>query len=107
MKEDKETQAAVQAAMGQHAKLVIGDDQTRQQEAMREIQDVLARYNVSLVPRAMISPGGIEFMIETQAIPPEVLAKQAEKQAEKVAARKGGKRKRKKVQNKTKSKWDK
>jgi hypothetical protein len=95
MKEDAETQAMVKDAVAQHQKLVVGDDQQRQQDAMREIQAVLAKYNVQLVPRAMISPGGIEFMIETQIVPPEVLKKQAEEQAEKVAARKGGKKKRK------------
>jgi hypothetical protein len=96
MKEDKETQKAVKAAMMQHSKLVVGDDQSRQQEAMREVQNVLAKYNVALVPRAMISPSGIEFMIETQCIPPEVLAKKQAEHAEKVAARKGGKKKKSK-----------
>jgi hypothetical protein len=100
MKEDKETQAAVKAAMTQHSKLVVGDDQTRQQEAMREIQNVLAKYNVSLVPRAMISPSGIEFMIETQCIPPDIMAKKEAEQAEKVAARKGGKKKKRKKKDK-------
>jgi hypothetical protein len=46
---------------------------------MREIQGILAKYNVALVPRAMISPAGIEFMIETQCIPKEVLEKKKAK----------------------------
>lgn len=81
MKESKETQKAVKAAMAQHAKLVIGDGQHRQEQAMREIGEILKKYEVALVPRAMISPGGIEFMIETQAKPPEVV--EAEKKAAK------------------------
>ena len=90
MKEDQETQAAVKAAMNSHAKLVVGDKQKRQEMAMREIQNVLAKYDVALVPRAMISPGGIEFMIETQCIPPEAVAKKKAKQAKQKAARKKG-----------------
>ncbi len=88
MKEDAETQAHVKAALTQHQKLVVGDDQVRQETSMREIQGILKKYNVALVPRAMISPGGIEFMIETQVIPKEVLEKQKAKQAEKEALRK-------------------
>ncbi|MHA1952181.1 MAG: hypothetical protein ACW987_20245 [Candidatus Thorarchaeota archaeon] len=85
--EDEETKAAVKAAMEQHGKLVIGDEQHRQEKAMREIQVILNKYGVALVPRAMISPGGIEFMIETQAKPKEVMEKEAAEQAEKEAKR--------------------
>ncbi|MHA2164036.1 MAG: hypothetical protein ACXABF_16595 [Candidatus Thorarchaeota archaeon] len=88
MKEDAETQVAVAAALEQHKKLVVGDEQTRQETAMREIQTILAKHSVALVPRAMISPGGIEFMIETQCVPKEVLEKQQAKQKELEAARK-------------------
>ena len=93
MDEEKQTQAAVQAAMASHAKLVVGDDQKRQEMAMREIQNVLAKYDVALVPRAMLSPNGIEFMIETQCIPPEAVEKKKAKKAKQKAARKKGKRK--------------
>jgi len=89
-KEDPETQAAVKRAMASHAKLVIGDDANRQQMAMREVQNVLAKYNVALVPRCMISPMGIEFMIETQVIPPEEVAKREKKKQEEENARKAG-----------------
>ena len=95
MNEDAETQVAVAQALEQHAKLVVGDDQKRQEMAMREIQNVLAKYDVTLVPRAMLSPNGIEFMIETAVIPPEAVAKKKAKQAEQKAARKKGKRKKK------------
>ena len=94
--EDEETKAAVAAAMEQHGKLVVGDDQKRQEMAMREIQNILAKYDVALVPRAMLSPTGIEFMIETQVIPPEIIEKQKEKQKAKEKLRKAkptGKRK--------------
>lgn len=91
MKEDPETQKAVKSAMMQHAKLVIGDEQSRQQESMREVQNVLKKYNVSLVPRCMLSPGGIEFMIETVCIPPEEIAKRKAEQKEMEDARKEGK----------------
>ena len=100
--EDKETQAAVKAAMAQHAKLVVGDDETRQQMAMREIQNVLAKYNVALVPRAMLSPGGVEFMIETKCIPQEELDKQKAKQDALQAKRQKGKAKKKKAKAKKK-----
>ncbi|MHA2047688.1 MAG: hypothetical protein ACW99G_23140 [Candidatus Thorarchaeota archaeon] len=95
--EDEETKAAVKAAMEQHAKLVVGDDQKRQEMAMREIQNVLAKYDVALVPRAMISPGGIEFMIETQCVPKDVLEKQEAERKKKEAARKVKKKPRKKT----------
>ncbi len=102
MKEDKETQAAVKAAMASHGKLVVGDDQTRQEMAMREIQNVLAKYDVALVPRAMISPTGIEFMIETQCIPKEVLEKKkAKKDALQKQRQKGKKAKKKGKKAKT------
>jgi len=91
--EDEQTKAAVKSAMAQHAKLVVGDDQVRQETAMREIQGILAKYDVALVPRAMLSPGGIEFMIETAVIPPEAVAKKKAKQAKQKAERKKGKRK--------------
>jgi len=93
MEEDEQTKAAVKAAMASHSKLVIGDDQKRQEMAMREIQDILAKYDVALVPRAMLSPNGIEFMIETACVPPEVVKKKKAKQAKQKAARKKGKRK--------------
>ena len=70
MGEDKETQKRVKEAMASHAKIVVGDEATRQERAMKEIQGILAKYNVSLVPRAMISPQGIEFMIETMVNKP-------------------------------------
>jgi hypothetical protein len=95
MKEDKETQAAVKAAMASHAKLVVGDEQHRQEYAM--LQGILAKYNVALVPRAMISPGGIEFMIETQCVPKDVLEKQEADRKAKEAARKVKKKPRKKT----------
>ena len=91
--EDEETKAAVKSAMESHGKLVVGDEQKRQENAMREIQGILAKYDVALVPRAMLSPNGIEFMIETQCIPPEAVAKKKAKQAKQKAARKKGKRK--------------
>ena len=91
--EDEETKAAVAAAMEQHGKLVVGDEQKRQEMAMREIQNILAKYDVALVPRAMLSPNGIEFMIETAVIPPEVVEKKKAKKAKQKAARKKGKRK--------------
>lgn len=69
MGEDKETQKAVKAAMASHAKLVIGDDQKRQEMCMREIQEALNKYDCALVPTAMVKPGAIEFMIETLAKP--------------------------------------
>ena len=90
--EDEETKAAVKSAMEQHGKLVVGDDQKRQEMAMREIQNVLAKYDVALVPRAMISPTGIEFMIETACVPPEVVEKKRAKQKKQKADRKKGKR---------------
>ena len=93
MKEDSETQAAVAKAVAEHQRLVIGDDQVRQETAMREIQAILAKYNVALVPRAMLSPGGIEFMIETAVIPPDVIAKKKAKQAKQEAERKKSKKK--------------
>ena len=92
MNEEAETQEAVAKAVAEHQRLVVGDEQKRQETAMREIQAVLAKYDVALVPRAMISPNGIEFMIETQVLPPEVVKKKAEKQAAKEALRKGGKK---------------
>ncbi len=80
MGEDKETQDAVKAAVAEHERLVIGDEMQRQQNCMREVQEVLNKYSCSLVPRCMISPGNIEFMVETIVIPPEVLEKRQEKQ---------------------------
>jgi len=93
MNEEAETQEAVAKAVAEHQRLVVGDDQIRQETAMREIQGILAKYNVALVPRAMLSPGGIEFMIETAVIPPEAVAKKKAKQAKQKAERKKGKRK--------------
>ena len=80
MKEDKETQEAVADAVAEHRRLVVGDLQVRQETAMREIQAILKKYDVALVPRAMISPSGIEFMIETQVVDPKILEKQKAKQ---------------------------
>ena len=93
MNEEAETQEAVAKAVAEHQRLVVGDDQIRQETAMREIQGILAKYNVALVPRAMISPGGIEFMIETAVIPPEAVAKKKAKQAKQEAERKKSKKK--------------
>jgi hypothetical protein len=93
MKEDAETQGMVKDAVTEHQRLVVGDLQVRQETAMREIQAILKKYEVSLVPRAMLSPGGIEFMIETQAIDPAILEKQKAKETEQKAARKESKRK--------------
>ena len=90
MKEDPETQKAVKAAMMQHAKLVIGDEAHRQQEAMRAVQNVLNKYQVALVPTVMLRPQGMEFMIETVCIPPEEVARRAAKQKEMEDARKAG-----------------
>ena len=92
MNEEAETQEAVAKAVAEHQRLVVGDEQKRQEMAMREIQNVLAKYDVALVPRAMISPNGIEFMIETQVLPKKKKKKKAEKQAAKEALRKGGKK---------------
>ncbi len=102
MGEDKETQAAVKAAMAQHAKIVVGDDQTRQEMAMREVQGILAKYNVNLVPRAMISPTGIEFMIETACVPKEQLDKKKAKQDALQKQRQKGKKAKKKGKTKKK-----
>ena len=102
MKEDKETQAMVKDAVAQHQRLVVGDDQTRQESAMREIQGVLKKHNVALVPRAMISPTGIEFMIETQCIPPEAIAKKKAKQDALQKQRQKGKKAKKKGKTKKK-----
>ena len=93
MNEEAETQEAVAKAVAEHQRLVVGDDQKRQEMAMREIQAILAKYDVALVPRAMISPGGIEFMIETAVIPPEALEKKKAKQAKQEAERKKSKKK--------------
>ncbi len=95
MKEDKETQAMVKDAVAQHQRLVVGDEQVRQESAMREIQVILKKYEVALVPRAMISPTGIEFMIETQCIPKEALEKQKAKRDALQKQRQKGKAKKK------------
>jgi hypothetical protein len=67
---------------------------------MREIQTVLAKHSVALVPRAMISPGGIEFMIETQCVPKEVLEKQEKERKKKEAERKANRKPKKKGKSK-------
>jgi hypothetical protein len=91
--EDKKTKEAVASAVAEHKRLVVGDEQIRQETAMREIQTVLKKYEVALVPRAMLSPNGIEFMIETACVPPEALKKKKAKKAKQKAERKKGKRK--------------
>jgi len=95
MKEDAETQEAVADAVAEHQRLVVGDLQVRQESAMREIQGILKKYEVALVPRAMISPAGIEFMIETQAVDPNILEKNKAKQAAMQEQRQKGKAKKK------------
>ena len=92
MKESEETQRHVKDAMASHAKIVVGDEATRQERAMKEIQGILAKYNVSLVPRAMISPQGIEFMIETMVNKPPKEAKDAVQKGQKRAKSKTKKR---------------
>ena len=67
--EDAETKAAVKTAMNQYQHMVIGDDVRRQEECMKGIQEVLKKYNCRIVPRCTISPHGVEFMLETIAIP--------------------------------------
>ena len=64
-----ETQKAVKAAMAQHAKIVVGDDKERQNRCMDEIKGILAKYDCVLVPRAILSPGNAEFMIECKSRP--------------------------------------
>lgn len=96
--ETEATKRAVQAAMQQHSKLVVGDDQKRQQECMQTIQDALARYDCALVPRAMLSQQGVEFIIETLAIPRDAKAKKNASQTGQVSKKGKGQsgRKRKK-----------
>jgi len=64
-----ETQKAVKAAMAQHAKIVVGDDREKQNRCMDEVKGVLAKYDCVLVPRAILSPGNAEFMIECRSRP--------------------------------------
>ena len=69
MGEEQKTQEAVAAAQAAHAQMVVGDDKERQNVCMKEIQEVLSKYDCVLIPRAMLHPGGREFMIETQTKP--------------------------------------
>ena len=69
MGEENETKKAVKAAMAQHAKIVVGDDKERQTRCMDEVKGLLAKYDCILVPRAVLSPGQAEFMIECKATP--------------------------------------
>lgn len=64
-----ETDKAVKAAMTQHAKIVTGEDKEKQNKCMDEIKKVLQDHNCILVPRAILSPGNAEFMIECRTRP--------------------------------------
>ena len=55
----------VDSAIVQHTKQVIGDEKRRSDECMQELQQILVKYDCAIVPRAVISPQGIEFQIET------------------------------------------
>jgi len=96
--ESEKTKRAVQSAMRQHSKLVVGDDHKRQQECMKAIQDALARYDCALVPRALLSQQGVEFVIETHAIPRDAKVKENASQTGQVSKKGKGQsgRKRKK-----------
>ena len=67
--EDAETKQAVQAAMQEYGKAIIGDEARRAQECMQEVQKVLQKFDCVLVPRCMLSPQGAEFMIEAMPAP--------------------------------------
>jgi hypothetical protein len=69
MGEDAETRAAVKAAMAEHTKVVVGDDKERQKKCMAEVKLVLARFDCVLLPKAVLSPQGAEFFVETVARP--------------------------------------
>jgi hypothetical protein len=64
-----ETKRAVKAAMAQHSKIIAGDDKETQQRCMDEVKGVLAKYDCVLVPRAILSPGNAEFIIEARKRP--------------------------------------
>jgi hypothetical protein len=94
MLEEPETKDAVKAAVEEHTRMVIGDQMDRQQKCMRAVQEALKKYGCDLVPRCLLSPGGIEWMVETIAKSKEALEaielqkEQAKKElAEKIAAR--------------------
>jgi len=70
-KEEIETQKAVKAAMGQHKAMVIGGRVARQEDCMREVQETLKKYDCQLFPQALITPAGIQFMIECHPNPKE------------------------------------
>jgi len=67
--EDAETQAAIKAAYEEYG-ASIGDGMRRQQECMKEIQDILAKYDCVILPRCTLSPQGMEFMLEAVPKPP-------------------------------------
>ena len=73
MLEEPETKDAVKDAVEEHKRMVIGDQMQRQQDCMKEIQRVLKKYGCDLVPRCMLSPHGIEWLVEAIAKSPEVL----------------------------------
>jgi len=67
--EELETKRAVKAAMAQHSKIVAGGDKEAQERCMDEVKGILAKYDCVLVPRAILSPGNAEFIIETRKRP--------------------------------------
>ena len=97
MLEEPETKEAVKAAVEEHKRLVIGDQLERQQTCMKAIHKALKEYGCDLVPRCMISPMGIEWMIEAIAKSKEVLQaeelqrEQARKELEEQVASRGEK----------------
>ena len=92
--EEPETQEAVKVAVEEHKRMVIGDQMQRQQDCMKVIQKTLDKYGCSLVPRCMLHPNGMEWMVEAIAKPKEALEaeqlQKEKKQKEMEDARKAG-----------------
>jgi len=66
---DAETRPFIEAAIGEHQRQVMGDMQEVTAACMEEVKQVLKKHGCVLVPRAFLSPQGMEFLIETHMLP--------------------------------------
>jgi len=66
---DAETRQYIEAAIGEHQKQVLGDMSEVTAACMDEVKKVLEKHGCVLVPRAVLSPNGLEFLIETRPMP--------------------------------------
>jgi hypothetical protein len=69
---DAETRPFIEDAISEHQKNVLGQDAARSEACMEEIKEILEKHNCRLLPQAILSPNGAEFVVQAVPNPPAV-----------------------------------